>query len=101
LCGPFVAAILYRFDLVHEPAVVAHECGHDAEHGITEPPTFRKVGVVREGLAQAGLVVAKLCFGNRQVLPDADTFRAVGAGLMLRDFDCSALDLTFGLRSGP
>ena len=41
---------------------------------------FGQVSVVKEGLAQAGLVVAKLGFGNGEVLPDAVAFGAVAAG---------------------
>ncbi len=43
-----------------------------------------QVGVVEEGRAEAGLVVAELGFGKRQVLPHAVTFRAVAAGQALQ-----------------
>ena len=41
---------------------------------------FGQIGVVEEGLAQAGLVVAKLGFGDGEVLPDAVAFGAVAVG---------------------
>ena len=40
--APSVPNVPHRLDLGHEPAAaVAEERGHDAEHGVTEPPTFR------------------------------------------------------------
>ena len=41
---------------------------------------FGQVGVVGEGLAEAGLVVAELDFGDGEVLPDAVAFGAVAVG---------------------
>ena len=43
-----------------------------------------QVGVVGEGRAEAGLVVAELGLRDRQVLPDAGAFRAVAAGQALQ-----------------
>ena len=41
---------------------------------------------MQEGLAQAGLVVAKLRLGDGEVLPDAVAFGAVAAGQAFRAF---------------
>ena len=51
---------------------------------VTQGRQFGQVSVVEEGRAEAGLVVAELGLGKRQVLPHAGTFRAVAAGQALQ-----------------
>ena len=47
---------------------------------VTQAGQFGQIGVVEEGLAEAGLVVAQLGLGDGEVLPDAVAFGAVAAG---------------------
>ena len=61
-----------------------HRCG-SARSGksglelVTQAGQFGQVGVVQEGLAEPGLVVAKLGLGDGEVLPDTFAFGAVSA----------------------
>ena len=55
-------------------------CGKPGLELVTQAGQFGQVGVVEEGLAQPGLVVAKLRLGDGEVLPDADAFGAVAVG---------------------
>ena len=47
---------------------------------VTQGGQFGQVGIVRERLAEPCLVVAKLGFGDGEVLPDAVAFGAVAIG---------------------
>jgi hypothetical protein len=47
---------------------------------VTQAGQFGQVGFVSEGLAEPCLIIAKLAFGDGEVLSDAVAFGAVGIG---------------------
>ena len=61
---------------------------------------FGQIGVVQEGRAQPGLVIAQLRLGDGEVLPDAVAFGAVAAGQAFQGVQDGTRPLVFPRECG-